>query len=126
MENLDMKKFMLLLALPLTALADLDPLVGEWSISTTEEAGDCSELRMAFNIDGHYTLQMAEDGRWKLLDGGRWNRKGGLIITETAGHSERFALEIETNKRIILVSQDDAVDRKLGVGYLDLARCPTN
>ena len=110
----------------LSALADpdLDPMVGEWSVSTTEEAGDCAELRFVFDNDGGFDLRIPEDGRWKSLSGGTWRRDGSMIVTESEGLRERMAIETESYERMVLVSQVGTVDRALGVGYLDLNRCP--
>jgi hypothetical protein len=114
-----------LLALPLLVLADpdLDPLVGEWSISTTEEAGDCADMRMVFDFEGNYSLRVADEGRWQTLMHGQWRRDGDRIVTETDGRSERMAFEIESRDRMVLVSEEGPIDRELGVGYLDLGRC---
>lgn len=103
---------------------DLDPLVGEWSVSTTEEAGDCAEMRMVFDFEGNYAARIADDGRWKALFNGRWNRDGEQIVTETDGQRETLAVEAESYERIVMVSSKGPVDRALGVGYLDLGRCP--
>ncbi|MFP4276574.1 MAG: hypothetical protein ACLFQC_03450 [Wenzhouxiangella sp.] len=112
-------------ALPVLALAapDLDPLVGEWSISTTEESGDCADTRMVFDLEGGYDLRVAEDGRWKPLFGGRWSRDGDVVTMRHEMGAERFEFELETDERIVLVGLEGPVDRALGVGYLDLGRC---
>lgn len=110
-------------ATTVSADPDLDPLVGEWSISTTEERGDCADMRMVFDFEGAYVLRVADEGRWQSLMSGRWRRDGEQIVTETDGQRDRLVVEIETYERVVLVSRDGPVDRALGVGYLDLGRC---
>ncbi|MEA3642977.1 MAG: hypothetical protein VBE63_23990 [Lamprobacter sp.] len=102
---------------------DLDPLVGEWSVSSTEERGDCADMRMVFDFEGNYVLRIAGDGGWQTLHAAGWRREGDLIVVEEATGSERFDVELESYERIVLVSRDAEVDRALGVGYLDLGRC---
>ncbi|MEE4637707.1 MAG: hypothetical protein V2J42_03095 [Wenzhouxiangella sp.] len=116
---------LILALLPAMTLADpdLDPLVGEWSISTTEEPGDCADTRMLFDLEGDYDLRVAEEGRWKPLFGGQWSRDGGFVTMRHAAGAERFEFELESDRRIVLVGLDGPVDRALGVGYLDLGRC---
>lgn len=102
---------------------DLDPLVGEWSISTTEESGDCADTRMVFDFEGAYDLRVAEDGRWKPLLGGNWSRDGKVVTMRHEAGAERFEFELESYERIVLIGLDGTVDREMGVGYLDLGRC---
>ena len=125
MKNVLLRFALLLIALPAVVSADpdLDPLVGEWSVSSTEEPGDCAELRFVFDMEGGFDLRILEDGHWKALSGGTWHRDGSLIVTESASQRERMAIETESYERIVLVSLDDEVDRALGLGYLDLGRC---
>jgi hypothetical protein len=120
-----MKHYLLiLLILPFASAAladpDLDPLVGEWSFVDD----GCAEARMVFDLEGTYELRVAEDGRWKRLDGGRWAREDGLVVTETAGQRERFDVADESHERVVLVSRDDTVNGAATVGKLDLRRCP--
>jgi len=117
---------LLLVALATTGSADpdLDSMVGEWSISTAEESGDCAEMRMVFDFEGNYALRVADDGRWQALTSGRWSRDGEQIVTVTGDQQDRLVFEMDTYERVVLVSRDGPVDRELGVGYLDLGRCP--
>lgn len=113
-----------LLPMLLSADPNLDPLVGEWTVSTTEEAGDCAAMRMVFDFEDNYHLRVFEDGRRKVLHYGNWSREGKVVtMRESGGRSERFTIERESYERIVLVSLDTEVDRALGVGYLDLHRC---
>ncbi len=117
---------LLVIALPALLSADpnLDPLVGEWSVSTTEEAGDCAEMRMVFDFENNYDVRVIEDGRRKVLVYGNWSRDGKVVtVRDSDGRSERLTVEAESYERIVLVSRDSHVDRALGVGYLDLRRC---
>lgn len=125
MKMLVLGSSLLLATMASTASADpdLDPLVGEWSLSTTEEAGDCDGMRMVFDFEGNYALQAAGEDRWQVLMHGQWRRDGDRIVTETEGRSERLVIEVETYERIVMVSEDGPIDRELGVGYLDLGRC---
>ncbi len=113
-----------LVSAPALADPELDPLVGEWSISTTEEPGDCADTRMVFDFEGAYDLRVAEDGRWRPLFGGNWSRDGAVVTMRHEAGAERFEFELESDERLVLVGIDGPIDRELGVGYLDLGRCP--
>jgi hypothetical protein len=125
MKTLLLGSSLLLATMAGTASADpdLDPLVGEWSLSTTEEAGDCADTRMVFDFEGAYHLKVADEGRWKPLFRGNWSRDGKVVTMRHEAGTERFESESESYERIVLVGLDGTVDRELGIGYLDLARC---
>lgn len=119
MYHRDVVHLLWLLA-PLSPAAATDPLVGDWAFV----ADGCAEARMVIEAAGRFEMRMAEGDQWRAISTGDWRREGGLIVTESAGGLERFAIELEDRQRVILVSRDAPVDREAGVGLLDLRRCP--
>lgn len=97
-----------------------DRLVGEWAVDPEL----CSESRITFTADGRHEALMGDDGGWRVLATGNYERNGTKLRIGFDGvvqHREILSVDAD---QLVLRHEDEALARATGSREAVFHRCP--